>query len=250
MNTIPLALQLYTVRDETARDFTGTIRRVAEMGYDGVEFAGYGGLTAEEMQTLLTEVGLRAYSTHVRLDALEKQLDQEIAYCKQIGCPYLMMPWLAPDMRNEETIRGLAPRFNEFGKRCQEQGIVFGYHNHDFEFATMSNGTKLLDLLLSLTDPSLVSLELDVYWAAYAGVSPESMLQKYAGRIPVIHLKDMTPDRHFSEVGDGTLNLAQLLSVAEKSGTKGYIVENDAPTMPSLDSARRSLANLRQMRAV
>ena len=249
MNTIPLALQLYTVRDETARDFTGTIRRVAEMGYDGVEFAGYGGLTAEEMHSLLTEVGLRAYSSHVRLDALEQQLDEEIAYCKQIGSPYLFLPWLAPDMRNEESIRVLAPRLNTFGKRCQEQGITFGYHNHDFEFATLPDGTRLLDLLLSQTDPALVSLELDVYWAAYAGVSPASILERYAGRVPAIHVKDMTPDRHFTEVGDGTLNLAQLLPVAEKSGTKVFIVENDAPTLPSLDSARRSLANLHQMRA-
>lgn len=247
MNTTPLVLELYTVRDETARDFTGTIRRVAEMGYDGVEFAGYGDLTAEEMHALLTEVGLRAYATHVKLDALEQTLDQEIAYCKQIACPYLVLPWLAPTMRNEETIRALAPRLNEFGRRCQEQGITFGYHNHDFEFATQPDGTRLLDLLLSLTDPTLVSLELDVYWAAFAGVSPASVLQQYAGRVPLVHLKDMTPDRHFTEVGDGTLNLAQLLPVAEQSGTKVYIVENDAPTMPSLESARRSLANLRQM---
>lgn len=247
MNKIPLALQLYTVRDETARDFTGTIRRVAEMGYDGVEFAGYGSLTAEELRSLLSEVGLHAYSSHVRLDLLEQQLDQEIAYCKQIGSPYLILPWLAPDMRNEEAIRILAPRLNEFGKRCREQGITFGYHNHDFEFATQSNGKMLLDLLLSQTDPSLVSLELDIYWAAFAGVSPASVLEQYAGRIPIIHLKDMTPDRHFAEVGDGTLNLAQLLPVAEKSGTQVFIVENDAPGIPSLDSARRSLINLRQM---
>lgn len=247
MNRIPLALQLYTVRDETARDFTGTIRRIAEMGYDGVEFAGYGDLTAEEMHSLLSEVGLQAYSSHVRLDLLEQQLDQEIAYCKQIGCPFIFLPWLAPDMRNEEMIRTLAPRLNEFGKRCQDQGITFGYHNHDFEFATLPDGTKLLDLLLSQTDPSFVSLELDVYWAAYAGVSPASVLERYSGRVPVVHLKDMTPDRHFTEVGDGTLNLAQLAAVAEKSGAKVFVVENDAPTIPSLDSARRSLTNLRQM---
>ncbi len=249
MTTIPLALQLYTVRDETARDFTGTIRRVAEMGYDGVEFAGYGGLSAEEMHTLLTEVNLHAYSSHVRLDLLDQQLEQEIAYCKQIGSPYLFLPWLAPDMRNEEAIRSLAPRLNEFGKQCQQQGITFGYHNHDFEFAILGSGTTLLDLLLSLTDPKLVSLELDVYWAAHAGVSPAFILEQYAGRVPVIHVKDMTPDGHFTEVGDGVLNLAQLLPVAEKNGTKVFVVENDAPTIPSLDSARRSLANLRQMRA-
>ena len=247
MTSLPLALELYTVRDETARDFVGTIRKVAEMGYDGVEVAGYGGLSAEEMRALLTETGLRAYSTHVGLEPLQQHLEQEIAYCTSIDCPYLVLPWLPPVLRTEEAIRSLIPLLNEIGQRCYEQGITFGYHNHDFEFVTTASGMRLLDLLLSGTDPAFVSLELDVYWAQFAGVAPASVLQQYAGRVPLVHLKDMTADRHFTEVGDGVMNLAQLLPLAEQSGAKVFLVENDAPQMPSLDSARRSLANLRQM---
>jgi sugar phosphate isomerase/epimerase len=154
---------------------------------------------------------------------------------------------MLPTFRNDEGIRSLAPRLDAIGKRCHERGVTFAYHNHDFEFATLSGGATILDTLLAQTDPAYVQLELDVYWAAYAGVSPESILQHYTGRVPLLHLKDMTPDRHFAEVGDGTLHLAQLLPIAEQSGTRIYIVENDAPSIPSLESARRSLANLGNM---
>lgn len=246
MQTQSVALQLYTVRDETARDFAGTVRRVAAMGYTAVEFAGYGGLSAQEMAALLKETGLRAASTHLGLSLLEKDLDGEIAYCREIGCAYLVLPWLPTDMRTPETFSALAPRLNEWGRRCREQGITFGYHNHNFEFE-QHDGKYLLDYLLDATDPSLVALELDVYWAAYAGVDPSSYIQQRSGRIPLVHLKDMTPERTFSEVGDGTLNLAHIAQVARENGTQWFIVENDAPVLPSLESARRSLENLRTM---
>ncbi len=246
MNLDVVALELYTVRDETARDFVGTIRRVAAMGYQAVEFAGYGGLSAAEMRQLLAETGLKVAATHVGLAALEQDSAKEIAYCQEIGCSYLVMPWLAPDLRTPEFIRSLAPRMNAWGQQCRAAGITFGYHNHDFEFK-QHEGKYLLDHLLDETDPNLVSLELDVYWVAYAGVDPSDYLRKHAGRVPIVHLKDMAPDRTFTEVGDGTLGLEQVTRVAKESGTRWFIVENDAPKMPSLESAQRSLENLRQM---
>ena len=245
MDTTAVALELYTVRDETAKDFAGTLRRVAALGYKGVEFAGYGGLSAHELKTLLTETGMRAVSTHVRLDAIEQNLTQEIAYCQEIGCTFLILPWLAPEHRTAETYRQLAPRLNEFGRQCQEAGITFGYHNHDFEFV-QHNGETLMDLLLLQTDSALVKLECDIYWVAYAGVDPSTFLRQHAGRVPLVHLKDMTPERTFTEVGDGSLNIASLIEVARASGTQEFIVENDAPRMPSLESARRSLENIRK----
>ena len=245
METTSIALQLYTIRDKTAGDFSGTVREVAALGYQGVEFAGYGNLTAQEMKALLTETGLRAVSTHVRLQALEQDLAKEIAYCQDIGCPFLVLPWLAPELRTVETFRQLAPRLNAFGRQCQEAGITFGYHNHDFEFV-LHDGTTFMAMLLANTDTALVKLELDVYWAAYAGVDPATFLQQHAGRIPLVHLKDMTPERTFTEVGDGTLHLAHIVEVARASGTQEFIVENDAPTLPSLESAKRSLENIRK----
>jgi sugar phosphate isomerase/epimerase len=239
-----VALELYTVRDETARDFAGTIRRVAALGYPAVEFAGYGDLNAGEMRALLDETGLRAAATHVGLAALDADVDREIAYCLAIGCSHLVLPWLPPEQRSPESFAALAPRLDEFGRRCQASGIRFGYHNHDFEFV-LQDGVTLLERLLDSTAPDLVGLELDVYWAAYAGSDPIALLGKYAGRVPVVHLKDMGADRRFAEVGDGTLDIQAICTAAVNNGAEWLVVEHDAPTMPSLESAKRSLENLR-----
>lgn len=246
MASIPVALELYTVRDETARDFAGTLRAVGQMGYAGVEFAGYGGLSADDMTALLAETGLRAAASHVSLAAIEQSLDREIDYCLAIGAPYLVLPWLPEQRRGVAEMRALAPRLNEYGRRCQERGLGFGYHHHDFEFAR-DNGAYLLDLLLDGTDPALVVLECDVYWVAHAGADPAAYLRRHAGRVPLVHVKDMAADRGFADVGEGTLDLAGLFTAAEEGGVQWYIVENDQPRGPSLESARRSLENLRAM---
>ena len=155
-----------------------------------------------------------------------------------------MLPWLPTEQRRPEALRALAPRLNEFGRRCRERGVTFGYHNHNFEFER-SDGAYLLDVLLDSTDPALVNLELDAYWAAYAGVDPSAYLRQRAGRVPLVHLKDMAPDRTFTEVGDGTLDMAAIMEAAREGGARWFIVENDKPQIPSLESARRSLENLR-----
>lgn len=244
MDPLPIALQLYTVRDETARDFVETLRQVAQLGYRAVEFAGYGGLTAAQMAALLEEIGLRAASTHIGLPTLESDLDRELDYCQAIGCASLVLPWLPSEYHSAGAVRALAPRLNEIGRSCQARSIAFGYHNHDFEFAR-SDGTALLDVLLESTDPLAVALEFDVYWAAFAGVDPAAYLREHAGRARLIHAKDMAPDRSFTEVGDGTLDMAGICRAAQEQGTRWYIVENDQPRIPSLESARRSLENLR-----
>ncbi|HVB20899.1 MAG TPA: sugar phosphate isomerase/epimerase [Ktedonobacteraceae bacterium] len=238
--TLQVALELYTVRDETSRDFAGTLRRVAQLGYAGVEFAGYGNLTTAEMAALLAETGLHAVSTHLRLDALQGlQLDEAMRYCKDIDCAIIVLPSLPHEWRTLAGIQALAPQLNTIGQRCQEHGITFGYHNHDFEF-TRVDGMYLLDHLLQLTDSSLVKIELDMYWAAYAGVDPVAYLQTHAERIALIHLKDMAADRSMTEVGKGILDMQAVCAFAEAHGLWG-IVEHDHPELPSLESARISL---------
>jgi sugar phosphate isomerase/epimerase len=240
MNKLQVALELYTVRDETSRDFAGTLRRVAQIGYTGVEFAGYGNLTSQEMSALLAETGLYPVSTHVGLDALQDtQLDASIRYSLDIGCPSIILPWLSNEWRTREGLQALAPRLNAIGQRCQEYGITFGYHNHDFEF-TRVNGNYLFEYLLQATNPSLVKIELDVYWAAYAGVDPVEFLQTHADRIALIHLKDMAADRSMTEVGKGILDMRRICEFAQARGLWG-IVEHDHPQIPSLESARISL---------
>ena len=240
MDTLPIALQLYTVRDETQRDFVGTVRSVGQMGYQGVEFAGYGNLTSQEIAALLAETGLRAVSTHLGLQALQgSQLEASIRYSQDIHCPTIVLPSLPHAMRNRESIQELAPQLNAIGQRCQEQGMRFAYHNHDFEFARVE-GRTLLDYLLEATDPALVKLELDVYWAAYAGVDPVDYLHTLGERVVLLHLKDMATDRSMTEVGKGTLDMQQLCAFAHVHGLWG-IVEQDYPRIPALESARISL---------
>ena len=240
MNELRVALELYTVRDETKRDFAGTLRRVAQIGYTGVEFAGYGNLNSQEMSALLAETRLRAVSTHLSLEALQDQrLDESIRYCLDIGCSNIVVPSVKDEWRTREGMQALAPRLNAIGQRCQEHGITFGYHNHHFEFAQV-DGNYLLDYLLQATDPSLVKSELDVYWVAYAGIDPVSYLQTHADRIALIHLKDMAADRSMTEVGKGMLDMRAIWDFAQARGIWG-IVENDYPQIPSLESARISL---------
>lgn len=240
MEKVPVALQLYTVRDETAQDFSGTVRRVAEMGYTGVEFAGYGDLSAPAMVDLLAETGLQAVSTHIGLAELnEERLAASLAYCRALGCATLILPWLAPEWRTFERMATLAPRLNAIGRQCHEAGIVFGYHNHHFEFVS-EHGRTWLEALLEATDPSFVKVELDVYWAAFAGHDPLALLNDLGARIRLIHFKDMAPDHSMTEVGQGILNMSGILRFAQQYGLWA-VVEHDHPTLPSLQSARVSL---------
>jgi sugar phosphate isomerase/epimerase len=240
-----VALQLYTVRDDTARDFANTVRQVAAIGYAGVEFAGYGSLTPSEVRALLDETGLQPASTHVNLDLIENDLVRALDAAATIGCPYVVLSGLPQNRRTPQDLRDLTPLLNEVGRQCQTRGIRFGYHNHDWEFAGTS-GSYLLDILLDGTDPELVALELDVYWAAYAGVDPIAYIRQRAGRVPLLHAKDLAQDRSFTEVGDGTLDMPAIFGAARQDGGAAwYIVENDQPRNGGLASARRSLENIR-----
>lgn len=241
-----MALQLYTVRDEAAKDFAGTMRRVAQAGYTAVELAGYGGLDAPDLRALLDETGLRAASTHVGLALLEENLDAQIDYALAIGCSHLVVPSVPVEMRSAASFRAVAPRFNEFAKAARQRGLGFAYHNHNFEFVT-EEGAYLLDTLLDASDPDLVKLELDIYWAAFAGVDPVEYLRRRADRISLIHLKDLAADHSYTEVGAGTLDFGAIFSAAEAAGVEWGIVELDKPRIPSLESARLSLEYLRAM---
>jgi len=245
MTTLPIALQLYTVRDETARDFAGTLRQVAALGYRAVECAGYGNLSASELRALLAELGLRAPASHcLGIDMSEEKLAQELAFAQEIGCEYAVIPWIGPERIARTPFADLVQRLETIGRSCQEAGLQLVYHNHDYSFQRLDNSRLLLDELLAACDPALLSLELDVYWAAFAGIDPLAYLRQHQGRVPLLHLKDMDAQRGMSEVGDGSLDMAGIIATGEESGTRWLIVEHDHPTMPSLESARRSLHNL------
>jgi sugar phosphate isomerase/epimerase len=248
MRNIPVALQMYTLREETAQDFVGTLRQVAQIGYDGVEFAGYGGLSAEEMGELLGELGLKAAGSHVAMNLLENELDTVLEYSLAIGNPYVVCPWLPQERcRDAAAVRATAESLNRIGSACNERGLKFCYHNHAFEFETVG-GRTVMDILHEATDPDLVRAEVDTYWVEFAGLDPAEFIRGCSDRVTLVHLKDMDPqDRSFAEVGEGTLDWEAVFGASEAAGAEWYIVEQDRCKRPPLESARLSLENLRAM---
>ncbi|HHX64113.1 MAG TPA: TIM barrel protein, partial [Chloroflexi bacterium] len=150
MANVPIALQLYTVRDELAKDFAGTVRRVAQIGYTGIELAGTGGLSAAEMSDLLAETGLKVAGSHVGLDVLREDTDSVIEYYRAIGAEAVGVPALPRDMQNPQGYRQVAAAMNELGAAFKSAGMMFYYHNHAFEFDGVE-GERGIDILYGET---------------------------------------------------------------------------------------------------
>ncbi|WP_274650910.1 sugar phosphate isomerase/epimerase family protein [Paenibacillus humicola] len=251
MRRMGIGLQLYTLRNELAQDFKGTLRKVAELGYEGVEFAGYGGIPADEMKSLLQELGLKAIGSHVGPAALRGSLQQEIDYLKTIGAQYLICPHVAAEERaDEESWKRLFSLFEEVGAEAREQGLVFGYHNHAFEFESRIGGEFVYDALYASTKPESVQVEMDVCWVQFAGQDPLAYIPKYAGRLPLLHLKDFSKDEEGKmktlELGQGVVNLPAVIQASSDAGVQWLIVEQDHCQNPPLESVASSLNWLKQ----
>lgn len=245
----PISLQMYTLREETAKDFLGTLRAVAELGYGAVELAGYGNVTAAQLKPELDALGLKVSGAHVAIDRLEGDLDAVIAEMQTLESPFVICPFLPPQRRgNADGYRELAGILNKIGKTCNAAGLQFAYHNHDFELQRFGDTTGL-HILLNESDPQNVKSELDVYWAAYAGFDPATLLRELGSRVALVHLKDMTPEpnRTFAEVGHGTLDIPGILAAADEIGASWLIVEQDRCARPALESVGMSLTYLRML---
>jgi len=244
-----ISVQLYTLREETERSFAGTLEAVAKIGYKGVEFAGYGGIAAKEMKKYLDGFGLKAAGSHVGLDLLTRNLDEVIEYNLEIGNKYIICPWNG--YKEKEDYIKTAELFNEIGRKCKENGLAFGYHNHSHEFETF-DGEYGLDIIYKKTDPRLVIAEIDTYWAYYAGVNPVDYIRKYNGRCPLIHLKDMEAGegRDFAEVGSGIIDIKSIIQAGKDAGCEWFIVEQDVCKRPALESVKISFENLKKMNII
>jgi len=246
MGKLNVALQMYTLRDETSKDFVGTLKNVASIGYNAVEFAGYGGLSAKSLRSLLDDLGIRGISTHVGADALRNDLQGVIDYALIVGLEYIVLPWLPKEyITNTDSFSILTDALNQAGEVCAKQGITLCYHNHDFEFAQIE-GKYALDLLYAATNPDYVKAELDLYWVKRAGLDPVAYVKQYPGRVPLIHLKDMANDteKSFAEVGYGVMDMDGIFAAGAEVGTKWYIVEQDVCKRPPLESVRMSFEYL------
>jgi sugar phosphate isomerase/epimerase len=245
-----VGLQLYPVRRELEADFEGTLARVAALGYREVELAGLHGRTPAAARAALDRAGLRAVAGHVPLEALELGWPRHLDDALVLGHRYVVCGFApAERFRSVDAVARLADRFDRAGAAARSAGLGFAYHNHDAEFAPVA-GEPGYDLLCERTSPTVVELELDLYWTLRAGGDPVRYLERYPDRFPLVHVKDMdrTPRRGFTEVGRGVLDFPRLLAACERAGVRHYLVEQDETPGPALESAAASLAYLRALR--
>jgi sugar phosphate isomerase/epimerase len=247
MRNIPVAVQMYTLREESEKDFAGTLKKVAELGFDGVEFAGYGGLTAMEVKILLDDLGLQAAASHVPLEQLENNLSQVIEDMKILGSKYIVCPYLMPDRRSEQDYRELISLLIQAGETCQREGITLCYHNHDFELERLSDGRMALEAIFDDTSIDQVKAEFDIYWLTKAGEKPVEWINRYKNRTPLIHLKDMTTDEEhfFAELGTGGVDLEAVLNAGEEAGVEWWVVEQDMSRRTPFESIEISINYLK-----
>ena len=247
-----IGLQLYSVRKALAKDYPGTLRRVAAIGYREVEAAGFYNHSASDVKQMMADAGLHCVSAHYSLADLLKSTDATIAYAEALGLEYIVCsaPWAADPAHLEKYPGGAwqgilhamtlddwkwnADQFNQMGCRMQEAGLKFGYHNHTMEFRE-ENGSTGYRILLEDTDPRCVTLELDCGWAIAAGQDPAKMLRRYPGRFSMLHLKDLKPapagtepsNRVSTEIGFGVVPFRPLFEAARASGVRHYFVEQE-----------------------
>lgn len=248
----PVALQLYSVRTDMEKDTLSTLKQIKEMGYDGVELAGFYGHTPEKMKEYLAEAGLTPISAHVPIAQLLADTEQVINDYKTVGVQYIVVPYLEDFRRpGNEGFAQCVEDVKALAKKCAEAGLPLQYHNHDFEFKKV-DGEYGLDIFLS-SAPEL-GLELDTCWAAVAGVNVGKYLRSYKGRTPVLHLKDYyksgnagkmynligiddnaAPEEEstfeFRPLGKGLQDVDALLCAARSNGVSWIVIEQDEPSM-------------------
>jgi sugar phosphate isomerase/epimerase len=244
-----IGMQLYMVRRELEKDFEGTLKRVASLGYGEVEFAGYFNHPPKEVRAVLDRYRLSSPAGHVPLDALGGSLDGMIEAAHVIGHKYVLVAWLPPEERKSlDNYKRLADLFNRAGERFKRAGVQFAYHNHDFEFTPLE-GRLPYDLLLERMDPDLVKLELDLYWIVKGGADPLKYFAKQPGRFHLLHVKDMdaTPQRYFTEVGRGVIDFKTIFAHAWQAGVRHYFVEQDETPGSPFDSLKISMDYLKRL---
>jgi len=245
--SLPIALQLYSIKDETEKNFKEALRKVAKIGYTGVEFAGYGGLSSYELKALLKELGLAVCGSHVSLEELTKNIDSVIEYSLEIGNPYIICPFAT--YNNKQDYERMVQTLNAIAIKCSAKGILLGYHNHGHEFQEFQ-GKYGLDIIYKGTDERLVKAEIDTYWVQHAGVDPVEYIKKHAGRCDLIHIKDMEiidGEKRSTEIGNGIMDIKAIIMEAEKQGTKWLVVEQEYFNKSSLESVEIGYNNLKKL---
>lgn len=225
-----ISLQLYSIHEDTKQDYAGSVKRVGEIGFRGVEFAGYGGLTCDEQVQLLKENGLYSVGTHCGLSVFEENFEEELSYSKAIGSKYIICPY--SELSTTEQVEHLAGVLNKASEMAAGSGIKVGYHNHAHEFAKIGD-QYALDLLMEKTGEQVV-LELDVFWVAYAGVDPVEYIKKWGKRVELIHIKQIDGAKANVDIADGIIDMEQIKEAAQYAAY--FVLEHEEYDKPVWDA--------------
>jgi len=246
VSQLPIALQTYTVRDQMEKDVPGTLKAIADIGYENIEIAGTAGLPAAELRKMCDDAGLSIVSAHMAPPA-EDAVSAFADEAKILGISFVVT-----GMPGE--LRGSAEGYRTHAKNCEKialalkpYGLTLCYHNHSFEFKTF-DGKYGLDILYEESAPDSLQAQFDVYWVQHGGEDPAAYILKWRDRCKLLHLKDMLGDekKSFSEVGEGILDWPSIFKAADEIEPAWYIVEQDVCARPSLESAKISFENLKK----
>ncbi len=233
-----LGLQLYSIRDAIAKNLESSLEKLASLGYKNLEIYGYNetffGKSPAEFNTILSNTGLKVISSHHNAGIINSEKGnltnnwaKTVESVDAIGAKYMVCAYLFPEERTSEIYKSLPNLLEKCGQATKDAEIQFAYHNHDFEFEKLEN-TLVYDFLLENTNPDLVQMELDLYWITKAGYDPLAYFEKYPGRFPLWHVKDLdAKTKDFTEVGNGIINFDRIFAARKKAGLQHWFVEQD-----------------------
>lgn len=245
LKSFGIGLQLYTIRDAMTADTPGSLKKVSDMGYKYLELADYSngkfyGFEPVEFKKLVNDLGMEILSSHTQVEGAGVTLDNAKKMAEdhaKIGSKYCIQPWIVEEMRTTiASYQRMAANWNKVGSIMKEFGMQFGYHNHNFEFATVEGKVPYFDVMMADLDKDLVTMEMDLFWVSKAGQDPIELIKKYPGRFQLFHLKDMyTKQEPFFDVikddiapvGAGVIDFKKILEYKDLAGMKYRIVEED-----------------------
>ncbi|WP_338875467.1 TIM barrel protein [Spirosoma sp. SC4-14] len=254
----PVGIQLYSFRDQFAKDVPGTMAKVKQMGFREAEIAGTYGMSLTDFRKLLDQNGIKAISTGASFEDLDSNVPKILAEAKALGAKYVTCAWIPHpgDMFRIQDADQAIDVFNTAGKLLADNGITLCYHTHGYEFQTYENGT-FFDYMAENLNPKYVNFEMDVFWVKAPGYNPVALLQKYPKRFLLMHLKDRkpgTPDTNTGHsdvesnvtLGQGDVGIAAIMKQAKKSAVKHYFIEDESSR--SMEQVPESLIFLEKLK--
>jgi len=248
MAKIPIGLQLYSIREDCQNDLSGSLEKVAKMGYDGVDFAGYYDHEAKEVRKMVDDLGLKVCGGHLGLDTLTgDELKRTVEYQRILGNKYLIVPGLPEERRNSRAAwQETAKIFNEIADKLAPEGMLTGYHNHAIEFAPL-DGEMPWDTFFGNTKKEVI-MQLDTGNALHGGADPVPFLEKYPGRAITVHLKEYSATNNKALIGEGDVRWDEVFECCETKGnTEWYIVEQESYAYSPIECVERCVKALRDM---